>query len=153
MSWSLQLRNGDLVLGGTSLAQVSGAQKMVQDLRCTILERMGTDDLHPWFGSLIDGGIQEGVQQPSLIGEHDWQVASLTVQSEIRRIITQYQDMQIKRIENDRITYGASSLNPDEVLLGIQNIQIFQAEDRMMVKIALLTGINQTVNLDVSIDI
>src|SRR4051812_37950439 len=109
MSWSLQLRNGDLALGGANLGIVTGSQKLTQDLRCAILEKMGTDELHPWYGSLLDGGMDaEGVVSPGYIGETDWELGALNVQAEIRRIAKQYQDAQAARLENDRLTYGHS---------------------------------------------
>src|SRR3954462_6416197 len=102
MSWSLQLRGGDLVIGGASFGVATQQQKLIQDLRCAILERMGTDEDHPWFGSLIDGGRLNGVDQPSIIATDNWNMAVLAVESEIRRIVDQYQKAQIIRTERDR---------------------------------------------------
>jgi hypothetical protein len=69
MSWSLRIQNGDLMLDGTNLGRATGSAKLIQDLRCAILEKMGTDDLHPEYGSLLDGGRDEsGDVQPGYIG-------------------------------------------------------------------------------------
>src|SRR4051794_27221905 len=99
MSWSLELRGGDLAIGGASYGVVTNQAKLVQDLRCAILERMGTDPDHPGYGSLIDGGRLNGVEQESVIATDDWDVAVLTVEGEIRRIVDLYQKMQIARSE------------------------------------------------------
>jgi hypothetical protein len=153
MSWSLQLRNGDLALSGTNLGQVSGSEKLVQDLRGAILERMGTDDMHPWFGSLIDGGRNaDGLVELGIIGETDIELAALNLQSEVRRIATQYQETQARRLENDRLTFGASTLDPSEILLSIQSIRVMQAQDRLLVTIEIQTGTGQTINLDVPVE-
>lgn len=149
MSWSLQLRAGDLVVGGASFGTVSGSQKLVQDLRCAILERMGTDEAHPWFGSLIDGGRLNGEDQPSIIATDDWDVAVLSVESEIRRIVDQYQKTQIIRSEEDRSRYGKPTLTPDEILMGISGMQFFQAQDNLLVRVTLTTGADQQLILNV----
>lgn len=140
MTWSLQLRAGDLAIGGSSFGAVTGSNKLVQDLRCAILERMGTDEDHPWFGSLIDGGRLNGTEQASIIATDDWSVAVLAVESEIRRIVDQYQKQQIIRNDRDRTTYGRPTLVPGELLMGISNIQFFQAQDNLLCRVTIVTG-------------
>lgn len=140
MSWSLQLRNGDLTIGGASLGVVTNQAKLVQDLRCAILERMGTDPDHPWFGSLIDGGRLNGVEQPSLIATTNWNVAALTIEAEIRRIVGQYQTQQINRSQADRTSYGKPTLTPEELLMNVANIEFFQAQDNLLCRVTLVTG-------------
>ena len=149
MSWSLQLRAGDLVVGGASFGVVTEQNKLVQDLRCAILERMGTDEDHPWFGSLIDGGRLNGVEQESLIATTDWNVAVLQVESEIRRIADQYQKQQIARVEQDRTVYGKPTLTPGELLMGISNIQFFQAQDNLLCRVTLITGADTEIPINV----
>src|SRR5688572_3726919 len=149
MSWSLQLRGGDLVIDGSSFGTVTHQNKLVQDLRCAILERMGTDEDHPWFGSLIDGGRLNGVEQESLIATSDWDVAVLSVEAEIRRIVDQYQKQQIARTESDRTTYGKATLLPDEILMGISNLRFYQAQDNLLCQITLVTGADTEINLAV----
>lgn len=148
MSWSLQIQNGDLSLNGGSYGTVSGSQKLAQDLKCALLERMGTDDAHPNFGSLIDGGVANGVEQPSLIATTDWTHAIALIESEIRRIINQYQASQVRRSENDRMTYGKPTLTPDELLVAISSIQFFQVQDALVVKVGIQTGANNTININ-----
>lgn len=149
MSWSLQLRGGDLVIGGASFGTVTGQQKLVQDLRCAILERMGTDEDHPWFGSLIDGGRLNGVEQESIIATTDWGVAILAVEGEIRRIVDQYQKSQIVRNERDRTAYGKPTLTPGELLMGISNMQFYQAQDNLLCRVTLITGADAEITVNV----
>lgn len=134
------MRNGDLVVGGSSFGAVAEQPKLVQDLRCAILERMGTDEDHPWFGSLIDGGRLNGVEQESLIATDDWNYAVLAVEAEIRRIVDQYQKQQLVRTEQDRSTYGKPTLTPGELLMGVSNLQFFQAQDNLLCRVTLVTG-------------
>lgn len=149
MSWSLQLRAGDLVIGGARMGTVTDQSKLVQDLRCAILERMGTDEDHPWFGSLIDGGRLNGVEQESLIATTDWDTAALAVEGEIRRIVDQYQKAQIVRTEQDRAIYGKPTLTSGELLMGVSNIQFFQAQDNLLCRVTLITGSDRNIQLNV----
>lgn len=152
MSWSLQLRNGDLTLGGTSLGQTVGGNKLVQDLRCALLERRGHDVSHLTYGSLLDGGLDDfGVEQPSLIGTNDWNRIALRVEAEIRRISRVHQGAQLERARQDRLTYGESTLDPQELLLQIQDIKMIQAQDKLMVSVSLVTGNHQTITINTPI--
>lgn len=137
------------MIGGASFGTTTGQNKLVQDLRCAILERMGTDEDHPWFGSLIDGGRLNGVDQPSIIATDDWDVAVLAVEGEIRRIADQYQKQQIARNERDRSTYGKPTLTPGELLMGIGSIQFYQAQDNLLCRVTLITGADANVTVNV----
>lgn len=145
MSWSLQLRNSDLALGGTQLAQVTDFQKLVQDLRCALLEHRGSDDMHPTYGSIIDGGFdQNGIEVISLIGTNDFQYAIHLIESEIKRVAAYHQASQVQRSKNDRLTYGESTLTPSELLVSIKNINFAQAQDKLVVNVVLQTAAGTT---------
>lgn len=148
MSWSLKLTHGDLTLSGTQFGIVTDEAKLVQDLSCHLLERMGTDDLHPGFGSLIDGGTRpDGTEIPSVIGDPDVALVALEIEAEIRRVAREHQAKQLVRAKSDRFTYNKVTLTAGEVLLSIQNIVFTQIEDRLAVKIVLQTAHGQDVEL------
>jgi hypothetical protein len=150
MSWSLKLRNGDLVTDGAKLDQVTGAAKLVQDLRCAILEKRGTDDLHRDFGSLIDGGYDDqGNWVDSTIGEIDIDFAVLQIESDLRRIMAKHQQTQVARSKRDRKTYGQSTLDNDELLYAVEGIDFTQAQDKLMVNVLIQTGTGQQFNIAV----
>lgn len=152
MSWSLQIRNGDLVSDGAQLAQVTNQNKLVQDLRCAILERKGHDDMHPSFGSLIDGGRDDqGYWVDSLIGEDEIEFVVAQVEADLRRLAADHQARQIARAENDRMTYGQSTLNNGELLHSVTGINFVQSQDKLLVTVSLQTGTGQTINLDVPV--
>ena len=46
MSYSLAVRNGDLVKRGSNLDVVWGIDKLKQDLQCWVTERFGGDRFH-----------------------------------------------------------------------------------------------------------
>lgn len=152
MSWSLRIKNGDLAPEGNRFAQVNGTAKLVQDLKCSILESRGFDRFHPEFGSIIDGGIDEyGNYSPSLIGETDWDFAALKIESEIRRICTEHQRRQIERDKIDRTRYGRSTIDPSEMLDSVSRVEIQQAQDKMMVNVLIRTASGATTSLRVPV--
>lgn len=149
MSWSLQIKNGDFALSGSSLGVVTNFDKLVQDLTCAIMERMGHDPLHPWYGSLIDGGVTpQGLDSPSLIGM-DPQYVVNQVQSEIMRITGNLQSQQLSRAQADQSTYSRSTITPGEALIGVADIQFEQQQDTLLVTVSLTTALGDTTALTI----
>lgn len=141
MSWSLALRNGDLALGGTQLATVTGSQKLVQDLRCALLEPMGTDPVHPSFGSLIDGGRRaDGTVVPSPLGGNNWSRIALQIETEIRRIADEHRQRQLTRAQSDQMIYGRPTLDAGELLIEIVNIAMTQIQTTLLIQVTLQVG-------------
>jgi hypothetical protein len=141
MSWSLSIVGGDLSFAGNQMATVSGATKLIQDLSCDILEPMGTDDAHPTFGSLIEGGTQpDGTFSPGIIGNLNNTNAASFVNAELTRISQDYQARQASRNAADVATYGKSTLTADEALLGLDNVSFQAAGTTMLVAATLQTG-------------
>jgi hypothetical protein len=136
MSYSLQLRNGDLVVDRGRLGFVTGPQKLVQDIRCALLEKMGTDDLHPEFGSILDGGTVDGEEMEGIIGETDPEVIRSFVATEVNRIITAYRNAQINRAQADRLTYNKTTLSMGEALADAE-INMGMIADTLVVQIIL----------------
>jgi hypothetical protein len=153
MSWSLQLRNGDFTVGGASLGVVTHTNKLLQDIRCAILERMGTDNLHPTYGSLIEGGITpDGRVVQGVIGEVDLDLVLLEVESDLSRIIRQIQKIQLARAKADKMKYGRATLDAGEVVLDLTGIDFKQRQDHLVVTINLLTGSDEEISLTVPIE-
>jgi phage baseplate assembly protein W len=141
MSWSLQVSNGDLSFGSAGLNTVSGGQKLVQDLTCDILEPMGTDPMHPTYGSIIDGSVDaNGNYQPGLIGQVNDRTTATQVGAEVQRICMNYQQSQVARNQADINVYGKSTLTADEALLTVLGVQVQQVEDQALVTATLQTG-------------
>lgn len=140
MSWSLRLQNGDLVVDEGKLSQVTGIDKLVQDLRAHFLERMGTDPLHPRFGSVLDGGTRpDGTEIPSVIGDSNASLTKSFVSNEIDRIIQDHQEKQFSRSQDDRIRYNKTTFTEGE-FLDSADVQILQVDDTLMVRITLRAG-------------
>ena len=140
MTWSLQLRNGDLAIDRDRFNTVTDWRKLVQDLRIRLLTRLGTDDLHPDFGSTLDGGTRiDGLEIPSIIGESDQLVAKSFITSEVRRILAEYQQSQANRKRADILSFGKSTLTTSEILNGADINVVFDA-DLVVVQIVVQTG-------------
>lgn len=153
MTWSLRVSKGDFVLDGGKLGTVTASNKLLQDFRHYLLERMGTDPLHPAYGSLIDGGVRpNGQVVESPIGRTDWKQIVLELETEIRRIAAEYQRMQVEHAKSDRLYYGKSTLTQGEILAAIPSITFEQNMDALNVNITLETGDFQLAQITVPLD-
>jgi hypothetical protein len=54
MSKSLSIASGDLSVTGRHYDTVSGKDKLMQDLRCALIEQIGDDPATPNFGSQFE---------------------------------------------------------------------------------------------------
>lgn len=152
MSWSLRLQHGDLALSGASFGTVTNEQKLVQDLRCWVLEKMGTDSLHPGYGSLIDGGVRpDGTLVEGVIGDSDVDAVLLSVEAELQRIVSEYQGQQLNRAKADRFIYNKATLTTREVLLAITSVQASLSEDRLNIVLSVQTAANSNLDLTIAI--
>jgi phage baseplate assembly protein W len=150
--WSLAIRNGDLTLGGSSYGTVTGEDKLVQDLRCFILEKRGTDDMHPTYGTTLDGGrLDDGTESPGLIGKPNTALVQLEVESELKRIINDYQARQLERAKADRMAYGKTTLHRGEVLLGVTEMKFTPVGDTLNILITLQTANDTKIDLGLEV--
>jgi hypothetical protein len=153
MSWSLQIRNGDLVTSGGRLGTVTRQEKMIQDLKNWIMECMGTDPSHPSYGSLFNGGTTpDGTQYSGVVGTENVRLAQIEIQKDIRRIIREYQGRQLARAKHDRFTYERATLTAGEVILDVPFIGFEQNLDNLIVTVVIQTGDGQEVSLGIPVD-
>lgn len=141
MSWSFRVTHGDFRLHGSHFGVVTDEQKLTQDLRCALLEKMGSDDLHPEFGSLIDGGRRlDGREVAGVVGESRLDLVVMAIESEVRRIGRDYQGRQLARVKSDRSVYNKSTIRPREALISITNINVEQIQDNLNITVTLQTA-------------
>lgn len=153
MSWSLQITHGDFAVEAAHLSTVTGSQKLVQDFRCAILEEMGIDNLHPDYGSLIDGGITpEGNTSNGVIGLTEPQTVKLMIESEVSRIARYIQRAQLERAKSDKLTYGRATLTPQEVLLAVNGIEITQKEDALKVIVGITAADDNSFEVELEVN-
>jgi hypothetical protein len=152
MTWSLKLKNGDLERSGGQLAKAVNETKMVQDIRCQLLQKMGIDDLHPEFGSLLDGGVApDGTVRDSFIGMDDKEMVKLLIYNEIQRVISDYQSRQYARAKIDKMRYGKATLTRNEVVAGVQSITVNEKLDALNIVITLISGEKTLQNIELSV--
>lgn len=118
---------GDFVLGEDGYATVSGSQKVVQDLGVAMREPYACDRFHPRWGSVL----------PNYVGEPIDDQTALLVRSECSRLIRNYILVQGGIIEEDVKVKQRSRLSTDEVVAGVDGIDIRQDQDKYHIRVRL----------------
>jgi hypothetical protein len=151
MSKTLKLEHGDLVVGSSrAFATVQGKDKLFQDLRLWILERIGTDPATPTYGSTLDGGVIDGEIVPSFIGLPATQERINDIKTEIATLLSRYQQDQLEKMRREVIEYGGKhTLSRDEVLWRVDAIEAAQVGTTVLVRVTCTTLANETFRLTV----
>lgn len=134
---TMLVRNGDLVLSGGELTQCSGTTKVQQDLSIALREALGVDKYHPQWGSLLG----------SYIGTSSDGTITMMIESEVRRVIANYQTIQTDKLNSDRANGFSPRYGLDEVVSGVTSVTIRQNLDEFDVAIGLRVVSGQTVTL------
>lgn len=139
MSWSFNIETGDLsfVSNMSGAAVVTGQQKTFQDLKSALLEQMGSDPMHPEYGSLLDGGVlPNGTIVDSFIGRDETYIYK--IQEEIARVIQFFNERQSTRINSDLATFGKSTVSDSEIVESIESITNQTFGDKLVIQVHLL---------------
>lgn len=141
MSRSFLIDGGDLVVGGSrAFSTVTGRQKLFQDLKLWILERIGTDSATPTYGSTLDGGVIGGEEVPSYIGQPATRERLLEIESEIAALLGRYQQEQLEKMRREVILFqGEHTLSEDEILYRVNSIDTAQVGDTVYVRVLCTT--------------
>lgn len=135
MSFSLQVSNGDLVQTGSQLSIVYGTDKLTQDMTLWLAERYGVDRFHPSYGSnlenYIGGMIGYGTQS--------------MVYSEVMRVLTNYQKVQMAGFKSAPSNYALA-----ELLWTINNVNVGVNYDQVSVAVNVSNAQQQTTTVSVS---
>ena len=97
--------SGDLSVLGRSTRLVSGTGKLIQDLNCWLREAYGVDRFHRSYGSVL----------PSFIGQVITDDALFEVEVEVRRVLQNYQAVQIRRLRETPSVFSRAELL-DEII-------------------------------------
>lgn len=122
MSYSLTVQDGDLIQSGSSLVITYGVNKLKQDLSLWLTERYGIDRFHPSMGSTLQeyiGGIIDGNVEAE-------------IQSEVLRILQNYQNVQLRGMKENPQLYSLS-----ELLYAIDDVQVMVNFDAVFVSIKI----------------
>jgi hypothetical protein len=150
MSWSFNIKNGDLNQSGPGgFAVVTGGQKLLQDLKHWLLEPQGTDPLHPTYGSSLDGGQRkDGTVIEGLIGSTVYKERLLDAESEIRRVLFSYQQQQRARFQREISELGGkTTFAPNEILYSVDSVDVHQVDDKLVTQVNIRTQNNTNISL------
>jgi hypothetical protein len=140
MTWSLKLQGGDLVKGkGNSLSTINGSDKVQQDLKNWILTEFGSDPFAPGYGSIIEHEENTIVKT----GEDSSDVLFVPeskldlVVSEVDRIISRYQALQLVRLQRETVEFnGRHTFSSGEIIQEYE-IEYEQITDTLYVDVIL----------------
>ncbi|QDF18615.1 baseplate wedge protein [Gordonia phage Pupper] len=125
MSFSLAVVNGDLAQQGSTLDIVFGADKLKQDVDLWLRERFGGDRFHRNMGSILQDFVGD-VVSPQTESE---------IQSEVLRVLQNYQSVQYRRLKEN-----PQSLSHSELLLSVDSIKTQVNYDTVIVTVRLRNG-------------
>ncbi len=138
---SLQIKNGDLVLGTRGYAEVTGKDKIVQDLNIAVLTPYGSNRFHPTWGCTLDSKI--GTPQSAL--------TSQLISTEIKRVVGVLMAQQKAQLQTSQ-SYGYSSpYNNADLISGISSITVTPSYDSVLVNCVVSSASSQTVTLVASV--
>lgn len=110
MSFDLKLKYGDLLLNNGDFTQVTGTNKLAQDILKICLTEMGSNPSFPWYGSSIN---------KSLIGSYLPNNITLQVaQSQLQNAIENLQKLQVIQFNSFQ------NVSASELISGIADISI-----------------------------
>lgn len=133
--------DGDLVLAGGNFQTLSGPAKIQQDLGIASLTPLGSDRFHPRYGSVF----------ASYIGQPVGPMTQSLLQSEINRIIKNYQTVQLNKMNRAILQGYATAYGLDDLIQAVQSIEITQNFDSFTISVSLVTMSGTTVNVAASV--
>lgn len=132
--YDLKITDGDLaVRGDGNITKIYGAERIVQDLSCWILEPFNTDPMYSRFGSTVWDMIGTTVTSDNL-GQ---------LKAEITRVVNNYYEYQQRQISqavgNGTFNYAFPN---DEVIGSIDSIDVSAIADSVsvVVKLTMASG-------------
>jgi len=135
VSYSLAIVDGDLARKGSRLDLVYGVDKLRQDINCWLVERYGGDRFHVNMGSILE----------DFIGTIASESVRAQVQSEILRVLQNYQAAQLRRFKEN-----PEKLSDSELLVSVEDIKVKLSYDTIWVTLKLRNGSNQYTTIKIA---
>lgn len=153
MSKSLAVVNGDLVIGaGRAFGTVSGRDKLLQDLRLWVLEKMGVDPSTPTYGNTLDGSVVDGIEHEGFIGQLMTQDNLNEIRNIVIDLLQRYQVMQFEKIRQETLMYlGENTLDEGEVLERIDSVDVKSIGTTVLVSVRVTTLDEQSFRLTIPV--
>jgi hypothetical protein len=145
MSKSLSIAAGDLSVTQRHYDTVSGKDKLIQDLRCWLIERVNTDPATPDFGSRFE--------TDEYIGQDYTDIIAAQARIDVQDILVRYQQSQLAKLQDETITYnGLNTFDEGEVIESIDSIQSTFSGTTLLIRVTLTTMAGEQVKVDVPLD-
>lgn len=128
--YNLKIVDGDLaVQGNGDLVQISGPERIAQELSCWVLEPLGTDFIYPKFGSDLNEHIGSIMSQDEL----------LEVRSEVTRLVRNYVTYQQRQISEANLSGLVNVWHDNDIVQRIDSIEVQNVADTIEVSVSLTT--------------
>ena len=138
---ALQIQNGDLALGTGGYAEVTGRDKIVQDLTVAIMTPFGSDRFHPNWGCTLESKI--GGPQTSLTTQ--------LISSEITRVVNILMSQQQAQLKTAQSNGYSSPYRNADLISGIATLTVTPSYDAAVVNCVVNTAANQSATLTASV--
>lgn len=126
VSLSFKVVNGDLSITAGRFDLVQGLDKLKQDLTLWLTERYRDDRFHRTYGSILDGYIG---------GIIDVDTTIVRVQSEVLRVLSNYQQIQLARFKE-----SPTKFQPSELLQSVNGVDVSLSYDKVIVLVRITTA-------------
>ena len=113
MSFDLKVINGDLVINQAALQQVQDSEKLIQDILKILLTDVGSNPLHPSYGSFLSRSVVGNPMQTNVIVQ--------VAQSQINTCLTNLQQLQQLQLKSFQ------KVSADEQLAAITGISVIRS--------------------------
>lgn len=124
MSFTISIKDGDVELKGNTISIVTGTNKLKQELSVWLRERFQSDRFHTNYGSTLDFYIGSVVSEQAVF----------EIESEVGRVLRNYQSLQLRKFQSD-----PQNLDPSEILSEVDNIQAKANYDSVEVVVSFTT--------------
>ena len=132
--YGLKISNGDFAVRGDGhVVEITGRNRIEQELAHWLLEPIGTDTLYARFGSRLG----ELIGSPML----DEYIAE--VRSECGRVVQNYVEYQKRQMNEDLLkgeTYFLKNWADDDIIESVDGITVKTVADRVRVTVKLTTA-------------
>lgn len=135
---TLALSGGDLVVGPTGHATISGTAKIRQELALHLGETFASDRFHPEMGSVLIDYVGELIDDET----------EMLVRAEVGRVVQQYIAIQQREVLRDNLAARASRFDSSDVVVGIRDVTARVDYDSIRVSVSLLTQSGETVQVN-----
>lgn len=152
MSKSLAVVGGDLAIQSRAYQTVTGRAKLIQDLRCWILEPLGTDPATPDFGTRLEGVLTNTEEYAGVIGAALTSQLVNELQTELLDQLLRYQALQVSKMQDDVVRYdGQTTLDPDEVIQSVDGVDAVVDGDTILIQITLTTFASTSLTITIPV--